>query len=53
MSAITGNPFVFCAALLLLSFFAIFAIWFVERSRGLSAPQIAAPAAKIAARPLA
>lgn len=53
MSAITMlNPFVFCAALLGLSFLAIFVLWFIERSRGLSAPQIAALTAKLAPRPL-
>lgn len=48
MSVIAGNPFLFCAALFGLSFVAIFAIWFVERSRGLSAPQVAS----LAPRPL-
>ena len=52
MSAIAGNPFVFCAALFCLAFFAIFAIWFVERSRGVGAPQIASPAPALARRPL-
>ena len=52
MSAITGNPFVFCLSLLCLSFVTIFALWFIERARGHRAPQLASLAPELSPRPL-